>query len=343
MATVLHMNVMAPLKVLIVSKAGGLIPWAQDMHEGFRALNCPVEIYRFETKSWQGKLSRRKSFFHKKSSVWESPWILDRLLKKVQSYQPSLILFMGVFLLPEGFYASLKSINPVKSCSIIGWVCDCFEKLPWTTYDRLDQVYYFDSYVQEILKSCYSSPVYLPLAVNPKRYYPLENSLEKPPPSPNTMLFVGLCSHNRMALLQPLKSQIPIEIFGPRCRTFWGINLSRRVPIDKIVKLYHTHESVLNIKQLPNTHHGLNLRSFEVTACQRLLFTDYVLDLPSCFDPDQELVVYHDLYDLIEKYRVLDQDPQRRSEIAMAGYQRTLREHTYTHRAHFILKDLGLI
>jgi len=78
---------------------------------------------------------------------------------------------------------------------------------------------------------------------------------------------------------------------------------------------------------------AVNMRMFEATGCGTLLITDWAENLADYFEPEREVVTYHDPEECADKARwFLDHDEERR-RIAAAGHARCLAEHTYAQRA----------
>jgi spore maturation protein CgeB len=84
-------------------------------------------------------------------------------------------------------------------------------------------------------------------------------------------------------------------------------------------------------------------RNFEVPGCGGFLLTEQVEDLESYYEIGKEVVCFKDIDDLVEKIRYYLHHETERTLIAQAGYQRTLREHTYVHRFNEIFTELGLL
>lgn len=76
-----------------------------------------------------------------------------------------------------------------------------------------------------------------------------------------------------------------------------------------------------------------NVRLFEATGMGACLLTDWKANLSRFFDPEREIVTYRSVDECIEKAQWLLAHPQQCREIALAGQQRTLREHTLANRA----------
>jgi spore maturation protein CgeB len=76
-----------------------------------------------------------------------------------------------------------------------------------------------------------------------------------------------------------------------------------------------------------------NMRMFEATGVGTCLLTDRKERLPDLFEPDTEVVTYASAAECVEKVRYLLAHESERAAIAAAGQRRTLRDHTFTHRA----------
>lgn len=83
-------------------------------------------------------------------------------------------------------------------------------------------------------------------------------------------------------------------------------------------------------------------RNFEIPGCGGFLLTGPAEDLASYYEAGKEIVAFEDADDLIEKARYYLAHEGERIVIAEAGYERTMREHTYVHRFSDILARVGL-
>jgi spore maturation protein CgeB len=78
--------------------------------------------------------------------------------------------------------------------------------------------------------------------------------------------------------------------------------------------------------------HANNMRLFEATGAGTLLLTDAGSNLADLFEPGREVVVYDDAEDLVKKVGHYLANEAERVDIARAGQERTLCEHTYARR-----------
>lgn len=84
-------------------------------------------------------------------------------------------------------------------------------------------------------------------------------------------------------------------------------------------------------------------RNFEVPGAGGFLLTEAADNLDEYYVDGKEIVVFRDMTDLIEKAKYYLAHERERAKIAEAGYQRTLREHTYEKRFRAIFKEMGLL
>ena len=98
-------------------------------------------------------------------------------------------------------------------------------------------------------------------------------------------------------------------------------------------------------------HHGdvpsfaNNMRLYEATGMGCLLVTDYKGNLGEMFEPDREVVAYHDAEDCCEKLRFYldERNCAARERIMAAGHKRTLAEHTYGARMQRLVELIRTI
>jgi spore maturation protein CgeB len=82
----------------------------------------------------------------------------------------------------------------------------------------------------------------------------------------------------------------------------------------------------------------IKARPFELSGCGAFVISGYADDLDSYYKENEEMVFYRTLPDLIYKIKYYLLQEVGRVKIARAGYERTLREHTYEKRFKEILK-----
>ncbi|NQX98882.1 MAG: glycosyltransferase [Flavobacteriales bacterium] len=97
----------------------------------------------------------------------------------------------------------------------------------------------------------------------------------------------------------------------------------------KIV-LNNLHPAVIN---------GINKRAFEIAGCGGFQIITHSAVVAKLFEVEKEIVTYTGYNDLITKldYYLDPENEAERKQIAKAGYQRAINEHTYEHRLKTLL------
>ena len=78
------------------------------------------------------------------------------------------------------------------------------------------------------------------------------------------------------------------------------------------------------------------MRMFEATGVGTCLLTDAGTNINELFEVGKEVVVYSSVDEAGEKVRYLLDNEKERKDIARAGHQRTLKEHTFSNRCQLI-------
>lgn len=153
--------------------------------------------------------------------------------------------------------------------------------------------------------------------------------------------FVGQPHGCRKAVIERLNEQgIPVSLWGRG----WA---NGRIGLNGMIRLFSTTRINLNLSNAsvlaPNGHPGeertllqIKGRDFEIPACGGFLLTQENPELYEYFEPGQEIVVYGDTDDLINKVRYYLSHDEERERIRVAGHQRFLRDHTMLARLEAI-------
>ncbi len=124
------------------------------------------------------------------------------------------------------------------------------------------------------------------------------------------------------------------------------LNLFAKLFIKKELGRYklNIHHPISNIKALIGTQRlTIKGRVFEVLACGGFLLTGKCDDdLGEYYQLGKEVVEFKGIDDLVDKCKYYLEHETERKAIAKAGYERTIRDHTYSHRFHQIFKALHL-
>lgn len=105
---------------------------------------------------------------------------------------------------------------------------------------------------------------------------------------------------------------------------------------EELCRVYNQSRIVFNTST--SLRGDVSMRIFEGTACGALVMTDSASNgLGDLYSVGEEIVVYNDDEDLIEKIRYYLSHDGERNEIAGRGQQRALRDHSYEKRVSVII------
>ena len=325
----------SPARILLLGKRGSLVMWLENLYRACARLGHPTQVFAINGNTpllglwakWQERTSAGPE------------WMLARFERVLARFRPELVLVAGVFGVPPDYYRLLyaQARRPV----IAGLVGDRF---PATDSrgraDRCDRLYYTDTrFFRDAEAAGFTTGGrYLPLAADPELFHPARVARQP------EVLFVASRTAFRETVVRGLEA--PARIVG----TDWsdlaqeGFHRvrNRKIGRARLVRLYQRHVAVLNARNEANVEHGLNQRSFEPPACGAVVLNDDLVDLPRCFEPGREILVYRNADELNALIARLRREPEFASRVAAAGRRRVLAEHTYTHRITTILNDLGL-
>ena len=159
----------------------------------------------------------------------------------------------------------------------------------------------------------------------------------------------GISKHHSFAFknIEYLTSKGDMKIFG------YGAD---KLPINSLVRKNHKGvkwgldmysilaKSKISFNRHINTaeNNANNMRLYEATGMGSLLLTDMKDNLHKLFEIDKEIVTYTCKEEALEKVEYLKKNPKKLSEIAYAGQEKTLNEHTYEIRMIELMEILNL-
>lgn len=110
--------------------------------------------------------------------------------------------------------------------------------------------------------------------------------------------------------------------------------------LTEMPKIFHASKINLNIT-MRAIESGLSLRVWDVLGCGGFLLTNYQAEIPEYFEIGKDLEVYESTEDLIQKVDYYLHHDAKRMEIALHGYEKTARYHTYEIRLAEMIRILS--
>ena len=194
--------------------------------------------------------------------------------------------------------------------------------------------------------------------------YLLENGIDVHAYGPNwqwghTLRWRGTAQHYRYlfrvltAFSPSVQHRASANLADHDLRRYVGDRFPQNVhpPIsdDELIALYSRSHISLGFLEVydqhdpsrPVTQH-LHLREFEAPMSGALYCTGYMDELAEMFEPDKEVLMYRNQYELIDKVRYYLMHPDQAEQIRKAGHLRALRDHTYQNRFKSLFNQIGL-
>ncbi|MCX6031407.1 MAG: glycosyltransferase [Chloroflexi bacterium] len=158
-------------------------------------------------------------------------------------------------------------------------------------------------------------------ACNQRLYYPMNL------PKIYDVSFVGQPHGNRREVISRLRQA------GINVQT-WGYGWEKgKVTQYEMVRIFNQTKINLNLNNasVPGMDQ-IKGRNFEIPGCGGFMLTGRVQGLDEYYQADEEIVGFADTDDLIDKVRYYLGHEEDRERIALKGYRRTIRDHTYDQR-----------
>ena len=122
-------------------------------------------------------------------------------------------------------------------------------------------------------------------------------------------------------------------LVGVDCRG--GVSTLTEMP-----KVFHASKINLNMTMRP-IETGLSLRVWDILGCGGFLLTNYQAEIPEYFEIGRDLETYESMEELEQKVQYYLNHEDERIEIAINGYEKTARFHTYELRLAEMIRILS--
>lgn len=120
----------------------------------------------------------------------------------------------------------------------------------------------------------------------------------------------------------------------PNVHVKGGANTLTEMP-----KIFHASKINLNITMRP-IETGLSLRIWDVLGCGGFLLTNYQSEIPEYFEIGKDLETYESMEELEQKVQYYLAHEEERIEIAINGYEKVAKYHTYEQRLAEMIRIL---
>lgn len=114
----------------------------------------------------------------------------------------------------------------------------------------------------------------------------------------------------------------------------------RAKTLTEMPRIFHASKINLNITMRP-IETGLSLRVWDVLGCGGFLLTNYQAEIPEYFEIGRDLETYESMEELEQKVQYYLTHDEQRLEIAINGYEKVARLHTYEIRIAEMIRTLN--
>lgn len=322
------------MNLLLLGKTGGITRWTEDLAQDLRLSGHAVTV-----------MPTRNPWLHKSlerfllSPAIGSP-LAELLVRQMRRRRPDMVLAVGALdQFPLVLFQHLSAAK--QRPPLIAWIGDIFAEHHAPLANLFDIVAYTDTGLLSLHNrfGFKSQGAYVPLGAT-RGTGAVSRAVSRAP----ELAFVAAPAANRRELLAQIAD--PVAIFGPGWQDANELAHHKRHPVRiderELAEIYARHIGVLNIRNGGLVINGLNQRHFAPYIQSTPVITDAQPDIPHCFDPGDDILVYHDAAELRAIQARLRHDPGLAALIGVAGQRRVLAQHTYAHRLDTIAALAGI-
>lgn len=146
----------------------------------------------------------------------------------------------------------------------------------------------------------------------------------------------------RREVLELLSQKYSVQLHTNDEKAVIG-NVKNMGPVDYyngMPYVFKTAKINLNIT-LRSIRSGIPLRAMDIMGCGGFLLTNYQEEFLDYFVPDEDFVFYTDYDDLMSKVEYYLEHEEKRKRIALNGYHKVKKNHTFEQRMQEILKIIS--
>jgi spore maturation protein CgeB len=274
----------------------------------------------------------------------------EELLQIVTDMKPD-VVFIALFtdqFLPEVIDAISKRTITVFPASDDMW------RIEYTDFWAPHFTYVTTSYargVQNMLARGHTNAIYMSMACN-HRVYVKKDLLKK-----YDVSFIGGWHPHREWLIRWIeRSGVKVHAWGENWeegpipheglvdvvnQSKINLNLQNETSWD-LRYLLSSPRAILNTLRSRKHFAPVNLRVFEINTCGGFQLLPYMEGLEKRYDINNELVIFHDPEQLVERVHYYLAHADEREAIARRGYERSLRDHTLEGRYAALFEKMGM-
>ncbi len=300
------------------------------------------EVIEFD---WNSIFKFNKTFrIFSDETIWKR--VNKLLLKKAESATPDFAFVLkGEPIYPE----TLSELKEITDATLFNWFGDDPWEFP-TFSGKIakfyDYFFTYDPYSVKLYKGAgQKNAFYLPYGYDSGIVSNLKLSKKDYKKYGCDVSFIGSYYPKREELLSKIKNKYNLKIWG---RGWKGTNCEDVYQGGALygaetLKAMKASTILLNIHKgfgegVESSGEGLNLRVMEGAACGAFQISNRQADIPNMFKPEEEIVLFENWNEVVEKIDFYLRNEEKRKQIAKAGNERFLAEHTLDKRMKKMMK-----
>ncbi len=258
------------------------------------------------------------------------------LLQQVKDIRPNVLLVQDINAIPPSLVRQLKKY----AGTVIGEIASPLPPAAFVTcYDRIISA--LPSIVEKV-QSLGVPATFLPLGFDARWATQSDTKTRE-----IDAVFVGSFTRlqpNTAPLLHAVAEAIPgFRVYGtatPDVLKAAGLTKNYHGPVwgSEMFSVLGNSKIVVNRHGTVAGPYAVNMRMYETTGSGAALITESKSNLQDLFDVGAEVMAYNNIDEAVEVAVSLLAEPDRLSALALAGHQRTLRDHTYDRRAESLVE-----
>lgn len=266
-----------------------------------------------------------------------------KLIRKAIDFEPHLVISTEPMIPPNAITEIKKQTGAAAVC----WFTDSIANLDrqYILASPYDIIFTKEPFMADIFrKKLGKNTFYLPEACNPVWHKLTDLNDEERRHSSCDINITGNMYYYRALILENFMDY-NIKIWGPVFPK-WLNSATRKffqnkyVTKEKKAKAFRAAKINLNLMHYTEIS-SVNCRTFEIAGCGGFQIADSKPAMKDLFEIDKEIVVFETLKELKEKVAYYLSHEKERNEIALRGYERAYKDHTYEQRLKILIQEVN--
>ena len=134
-----------------------------------------------------------------------------------------------------------------------------------------------------------------------------------------------------------------------RLTPLFGSIAKGAISFQQVAGVFSSHEVILNFSNVwgdgrPGSRliPHVRLRDFEAPMCRTCYLTGYTDEIAEFYQPEKEIITYRSESEFVDKAKYYLAHPAQAEQVRKAGYERSIRDHTWVHRFKKLFSAVGV-